>query len=79
MVLTILSAPSSLLSGDAGELHRWDSNILLPPVTFPITFLPQGVDKHAVLRSALPSIGSDLKFQRLYTEYKDQLDMAQPS
>ncbi|XP_005111056.1 protein HIRA isoform X3 [Aplysia californica] len=34
-----------------------------------------GVDKHAVLRSALPSIGADLKFQRLYTEYKDQLDM----
>ncbi|BFZ18214.1 hypothetical protein BsWGS_21253 [Bradybaena similaris] len=36
-----------------------------------------GIDKHAILRSTLPSIGADLKFQRLYTEYKDQLDSIQ--
>lgn len=39
--------------------------------------VPQGIDKHAILRSTLPSIGADLKFQRLYTEYKDQLDSIQ--
>uniref|UniRef100_A0A0B7A8U7 Protein HIRA n=1 Tax=Arion vulgaris TaxID=1028688 RepID=A0A0B7A8U7_9EUPU len=33
-----------------------------------------GIDKHVILRNTLPSIGADLKFQRLYTEYKDQLD-----
>jgi len=38
-----------------------------------------GVDKHEVLRRVLPAIGSDLKFQRLYTEYKDQLDLAESS
>lgn len=38
-----------------------------------------GVDKHEVLRKVLPVIGSDLKFQRLYTEYKDQLDLAESS
>ena len=46
--------------------------------TFVCVFV-QGVDKHEVLRRVLPAIGSDLKFQRLYTEYKDQLDLAESS
>ncbi|XP_059138607.1 protein HIRA-like isoform X2 [Physella acuta] len=37
-----------------------------------------GLDKHVILRNILPYIGADLKFQRLYTEYKEQLDMQQP-
>ncbi|KAH9524197.1 hypothetical protein Btru_053770 [Bulinus truncatus] len=36
-----------------------------------------GLDKRNILRNILPSIGADLKFQRLYTEYKEQLDMTQ--
>ncbi|CAL1534335.1 unnamed protein product [Lymnaea stagnalis] len=36
-----------------------------------------GLDKHTILRNNLTNIGADLKFQRLYTEYKEQLDMIQ--
>ncbi|KAI8749010.1 protein HIRA [Biomphalaria glabrata] len=36
-----------------------------------------GLDKNSILRNILPSIGANLKFQRLYTEYKEQLDTLQ--
>jgi protein HIRA/HIR1 len=37
-------------------------------------FFYQGMDKRALLHEILPSIGSNLKLQRLFTEYQDQLE-----
>ncbi|ESO91621.1 hypothetical protein LOTGIDRAFT_206663 [Lottia gigantea] len=33
-----------------------------------------GLDKHELLKEILPIIGSNLRWQRLYTEYQEQLD-----
>lgn len=35
----------------------------------------QELQKRDLLREILPIIGSNLRFQRLFVEYRDQLDM----
>ncbi len=39
----------------------------------------QGFQKRSLLQEILPIIGSNLKLQRLYTEYKEQLDQTSSS
>lgn len=35
----------------------------------------QGLRKRELLREVLPVIGENLRFQRLFTEYQDQLEL----
>lgn len=35
----------------------------------------QGLQKRELLRELLPVIGENLRFQRLFTEYQDQLEL----
>jgi protein HIRA/HIR1 len=39
----------------------------------------QGISKREFLKRVLPTIGANLRWQRLYTEYQEQLDMIAPA
>lgn len=38
-------------------------------------FVLQGLRKRELLKELLPVIGQNLRFQRLFTEYQEQLDI----
>ena len=40
-----------------------------------IRYFLQGISKRGLLREILPIMGTNLKLQRLYTEYEEQLEM----
>lgn len=40
-----------------------------------VVFSVQGLRKRELLKELLPVIGQNLRFQRLFTEYQEQLDI----
>lgn len=60
--------PATLVRAAAGGGHRQH------PLTAALVCV-QGLRKRELLREVLPVIGENLRFQRLFTEYQDQLEL----